>query len=240
MTLPRTAIIMDGNGRWAERRGLARAAGHVEGARAVDRVVEAATRLGLPELTLFAFSTENWKRPPAEVAALFELLASYVEREGDRLVANGIRFRPLGRLDDLPRDLARRLAALAERTSGGSGRILRVAVNYGGRREIVDAAARLARAARAEPEILGDLDEKSFQHYFYDPDLGDVDLVIRTGGERRLSNFLLWQLAYAEIHFSEALWPDFGAADLTAALTDYARRARRFGGLTTATPAAAS
>jgi undecaprenyl diphosphate synthase len=227
----KVAIIMDGNGRWAERRGLPRTAGHAEGARAAERVVEAAARLGVRELTLFAFSTENWKRPPEEVAAIFDLIARFVEREGERLAARGVRFRALGRREGLPADLAARLAALEARTGGGGEMTLRLAVNHGGRREILDAAERLARAARQDPWLADGLDEPTFARFLDDPLLGDPDLVIRTGGERRLSNFLLWHLAYAEIHFADALWPDFTHADLAAAFADYARRGRRFGGL---------
>ncbi len=227
----RVAIIMDGNGRWAERRGLPRPAGHLAGARAVDRVVEACARLGVRELTLYAFSTENWRRPPEEVRALFDLFARYCEQERDRLIANGIRFRPLGRLAALPADLEARLARLAEQTAGGVRMTLRVAVNYGGRQEIVDAAARLARAARLDPTLAEGLDERTFARFLYDQDLGDPDLVIRTAGESRLSNFLLWQLAYAEIHVTDELWPDFGEEGLLEAFADFARRTRRFGGL---------
>jgi undecaprenyl diphosphate synthase len=227
----RVAIIMDGNGRWAERRGLARQAGHAEGARAVDRTVAACARRGVRELTLFAFSTENWKRPPAEVAALFALLAEYADRERPRLAAEGIRFRVLGRTDRLPAALGERLASLAEATAGGARMTLRVAVDYGGRAEIVDAARRLARAVRADPELAEDLDERTFARFLYDPEMGDPDLVIRTAGERRLSNFLLWQLAYAEIHVTEKLWPDFGEEDLDRAFADFAARTRRFGAL---------
>jgi undecaprenyl diphosphate synthase len=220
---------MDGNGRWAERRGLARTAGHVAGARAVDRVVEACARRGLSELTLFAFSTENWKRPKDEVEHLFRLLARYVEDERERLIARGIRFRALGRTDGLPREVAAALARLAEETARGTGLTLRIAVNYGGRQEIADAAARLARAARLDPTLAEAADERTFARFLYDQDLGDPDLVIRTAGETRLSNFLLWQLAYAEIHVTERLWPDFGEEDLDRAFEDFARRKRRFG-----------
>jgi undecaprenyl diphosphate synthase len=225
----RLAIIMDGNGRWAERRGLERSAGHAAGARAVDRVVEACARRGVRELTLFAFSTENWKRPRGEVEHLFRLLARYVEDERERLLARGIRFRALGRLEGLPAELGAALEGLARATEGGGGLTLRIAVNYGGRQEIADAAARLARAARLDPTLADGLDERTFARFLYDRDLGDPDLVIRTAGEQRLSNFLLWQLAYAEIHVTERLWPDFDEADLEVAFADFARRARRFG-----------
>jgi undecaprenyl diphosphate synthase len=227
----RVAIIMDGNGRWAERRGLPRPVGHAAGARAVDRVVEACARRGIRDLTLFAFSTENWKRPADEVEHLFDLFARYVEQERDRLIARGIRFRTLGRAEGLPASLRSRLARLEADTAAGDGLTLRIAVNYGGRQEILDAAARLARAAAQDPAIAESVDERTFARFLYDPDLLDPDLLIRTAGERRISNFLLWQLAYAEIHVTETLWPDFGEADLDAAFADYARRTRRFGGL---------
>jgi undecaprenyl diphosphate synthase len=232
----RVAIMMDGNGRWAERRGLPRAAGHAEGARAAGRAIEAAGRAGVRELTLFAFSTENWKRPAAEVAAIFDLLARFAEMEGDRLVAAGVRFRALGRTGALPEGVRSRLAALEARTAAGASMTLRLAVNYGGRREILDAAERLARAALRDPWLADGLDEATFARFLYDPELGDPDLVIRTGGERRISNFLLWQLAYSELHITEALWPDFTQADLAAAFADYARRDRRYGAVSRGDP----
>jgi len=230
----RVAVIMDGNGRWAARRGLPRTAGHAAGAGAAERVVESCARRGVRELTLFAFSTENWRRPPAEVAALMDLLARWAGAQRARLVDGGVRFRALGRLDRLPPHARDALQALAEATAGGARMTLRVALDHGGRAEIVEAARRLAREAAADPARLASLDaldEAGFARLLPDPDMGDPDLVIRTGGESRLSNFLLWRLAYTEIHVTERLWPDFADADLERAFFDFSRRERRMGGV---------
>jgi undecaprenyl diphosphate synthase len=219
LPLPRhTAIILDGNGRWAESRGLPRVAGHREGATAVRRTVEAARALGLPLLTLYAFSSDNWNRPRPEVDALFSLLRRYLADETERLRANGIRLTAIGRRDRLPRALAAAIDAAEAATSAGRALHLRIAVDYSSREAIARAARRLPPRTAAPREHLARI-------------LGmpDVDLLIRTGGEHRLSDFLLWEAAYAELVFLPVAWPEFTRADLEGALAEFARRGRRFG-----------
>jgi undecaprenyl diphosphate synthase len=213
-----TAIILDGNGRWAEARGLARAAGHRAGATAVRRTVEAARRQGLPLLTLYAFSSDNWQRPRPEVAGLFSLLSSYLADEAGKLCRRGIRLTVIGRRDRLPAPLVASITAAESMTSSGRAMHLRIAVDYSSR-DAIAAAARGISPRAASPR-----DELSLR-------LGtpDVDLLIRTGGEQRLSDFLLWEAAYAELVFLTVAWPDFGSADLAGALSEFARRGRRFG-----------
>lgn len=218
------AIIMDGNGRWARHRGLPVAAGHRAGARALKRVVRAAADSGIRDLTVFSFSTENWTRPDSEVGALMNLFCEQIDSEVPELVREGVQIRFIGRIDELEDSLRDRIAEAEDATAGNERLRLFVAMNYGGRREIVDAARRFA--AEAGPGA----GEAEFAQYMYGPELRDPELVIRTSGEQRLSNFLLWQSAYAELHFSPQLWPDFGAHDLHTALADYAGRQRRFGG----------
>jgi undecaprenyl diphosphate synthase len=223
------AVIMDGNGRWAERRGLERSAGHRAGVEAVRAVVRAAQELGIGWLTLYAFSSENWSRPKAEVDLLMKLPEEFFEAELPEVARRNVRILAIGRHDRLPGAARRALADAIERTQHNTGMRLVFALSYGGRGEIVEAARRLLRdhdAGRLDPE---GLDEKAFAAYLDEPELPDVDLLIRTGGERRISNFLLWQSAYAELWLSDVLWPDFGRAELEAALADYARRERRFG-----------
>ena len=228
--LPRhVAVIMDGNGRWAERRGLDRSEGHRAGVEAVRVVTRAARELGLGWLTLYAFSSENWSRPKAEVDALMKLPEEYFASELDEAIANGVRIRALGRRDRLPPGVRRSLEQALARTQGNRGMQLVFALSYGGRGEIVDAARRLLRdqeLRHVDPEAL---DEKAFSAYLDDPELPDVDLLIRTGGDQRISNFLLWQSAYAELVFRETLWPDFGREALLEALREYQGRERRFG-----------
>jgi undecaprenyl diphosphate synthase len=223
------AVIMDGNGRWAEQRGLARGDGHRAGVEAVRAVVRAAEELGIGWLTLYAFSSENWNRPKAEVDLLMKLPQEFFEAELPEVIRRNVRIQAIGRLDRLPSAVRRSLQDAIERTAHCTGMRLVFALSYGGRGEIVEAARRLLRDhehGRIEAE---GLDEKSFAAYLDEPELPDVDLLVRTGGERRISNFLLWQCAYAELVLSDALWPDFGRAELEAALADYARRERRFG-----------
>jgi undecaprenyl diphosphate synthase len=220
------AIIMDGNGRWARRRGLTIAEGHQEGTRALRRVVEAAIDLGVESLAVYAFSTENWTRPPDEVGSLMEIFAETIERELPDLARQGVRTRFIGRRDRAPEDLHERMTALERETAGYSRLHLWIAFDYGGRAELVEAARRLVEAGVA-PE---DVDEDLLAANLYEPEMPDPDLVIRTSGEKRVSNFLLWQLAYAELVFVDRLWPDFGADDLRAALDEFAGRRRRFGG----------
>jgi undecaprenyl diphosphate synthase len=220
------AIVMDGNGRWARRRGLPIAAGHRAGTRALRRTVEAAIDLGVESLAVYAFSTENWTRPADEVEALMEIFAETIERELPDLAKEGVRTRFVGRRDRAPAELRARMAALEEETAVNERLQLWIAFDYGGRAELAAAARRLVEDS-VEPD---EIDEEALAARLYEPDMPDPDLLIRTSGELRISNFLLWQLAYAELVFVDTLWPDFGEADLRSALEDYARRRRRFGG----------
>ena len=220
------AIVMDGNGRWARRRGLPTAAGHRAGTRALRRTVEAAIDLGVESLAVYAFSTENWTRPSDEVEALMEIFAETIERELPDLAKEGVRTRFVGRRDRAPAELRERMAALEEGTAANERLQLWIAFDYGGRAELAWAARRLVEDG-VEPD---EIDEEALAARLYEPDMPDPDLLIRTSGELRISNFLLWQLAYAELVFVDRLWPDFGEADLRSALEDYARRRRRFGG----------
>jgi undecaprenyl diphosphate synthase len=220
------AIIMDGNGRWARRRGLPVAAGHRAGTKALRRTVEAAIDLGVQTVAVYAFSTENWTRPPDEVDALMEIFGETIERELPDLAKQGVRVRFIGRRDRAPAELEEMMSDLETETVSNDRLDLWIAFDYGGRAELADAARRLVEAGVAAEEI----DEDTFARALYAPDLPDPDLLIRTSGEARISNFLLWQLAYAELVFTECLWPDFGEEELRGALADYARRRRRFGG----------
>ena len=222
--VPRSvAIIMDGNGRWATQRHLPVAAGHREGTRALRRTVEAAIDLGIEDLVVYAFSTENWTRPQGEVDDLMEIFAETIERELPDLAKQGVRTRFIGRRQRAPEWLQARMAALEEETAGNDRLHLWIAFDYGGRAEIVDAVQQLV--ADGAP-----VDEVALAERMYAPDLPDPDLLIRTSGELRISNFLLWQLAYAELVFTDVLWPDFGDAELRRAVQEYATRRRRFGG----------
>jgi undecaprenyl diphosphate synthase len=215
---------MDGNGRWAKERHLPVGAGHRAGARALKRVVRAASDAGVKDLTVFSFSTENWTRPGAEVDELMELFTELIDREVAELHAERVQMRFIGRLHELNPELQARIAASEALTAENDGMRLFVAMNYGGRSEIVDAARRFA--AECGPEA----GEAEFAQFLYAPHMRDPQLIIRTSGEQRISNFLLWQCAYAELHFSPRLWPDFGPEDLEEAIADYGRRHRRFGG----------
>ena len=223
------AFIMDGNGRWARQRGLPRIEGHREGVEAVRTVLETAWELGIRQITLYAFSAENWKRPAEEVGALMGLLEWFLKRETARLVANRIRLRTIGRIEELPDSVQRVLAEAITATAGFTEHTLVLALNYGARREVADAARAYAAAVVAGHERLETTSWDAFSRYLETADLPDPDLVIRTSGETRLSNFLLLQSAYAEFVFTPVLWPDFGRAELTAAVAEYARRERRFG-----------
>jgi undecaprenyl diphosphate synthase len=212
------AIIMDGNARWAEQRGLPVLEGHRQGAEALKRTVRAAVELELRELTVYAFSTENWTRPRAEVDGLMDLFADAIESETPELDEEGVRLRFVGRRAGVSEELCDRMGWAEERTEGNERMRLFVAFNYGGRAEILDAARRFEGG-----------DEEAFRRCLYAPEMTDPELLIRTSGERRLSNYLLWQCAYSELVFSEALWPEFGRDELAAALDEYAVRERRFG-----------
>jgi len=230
--LPRhVAVIMDGNGRWAASRHLPRVEGHRAGIDAVRDTVETSARLGLSVLTLYAFSVENWKRPETEVSALMGLLKHYLRLELRSLLKNNIRFRIIGRPERLAPEIRAELSDAEQRTQGNTGLQFNIALNYGGRAEIVDAARQAIRAG-VDPEAL---DEPTFASFLYTAGQPDPDLLIRTSGELRVSNFLLWQIAYAEIWVTDALWPDFRARHLLEALVDYQKRDRRYGGV--ATPA---
>jgi undecaprenyl diphosphate synthase len=220
------AIILDGNGRWAKRRKLPVAAGHRAGARNVRRAVEAAIDLGIHDFSVFAFSTENWSRPQDEVDALMEIFAETIERELPDLAEQGVRVRFIGRRDRAPEELQKRMAAMEDRTELNTRLNLWVAFDYGGRAELVQATRRIVESGVDPAEI----DENVFAANLYAPELPDPDLLIRTSGELRISNFLLWQLAYSELVFVDKLWPDFDERDLHNALADYASRRRRFGG----------
>jgi undecaprenyl diphosphate synthase len=220
------AIILDGNGRWAMSRGLPVAEGHREGTRALRRTVEAAMDLGIRALVVYGFSTENWTRPPDEVDSLMEIFSETIDRELPDLAKQGVRVRFLGRRDRAPEELQDKMAELEARTGANDRLDLWIAFDYGGRAELAEAARRLIRAGVPPEEI----DEETFAGALYEPDLPDPDLLIRTAGDQRISNFLLWQLAYAELVFVETPWPDFGEADLRAALAEFASRERRFGG----------
>ena len=223
------AIIMDGNGRWAKARGLPRIAGHRRGAEAVRRTVEAAGEFGIGYLTLFGFSSENWKRPAGEVDDLMGLLRHYIRAEIAELQAKGVCLRIIGERARLPDDIVALIDNAEALTSGNTGLRLAIALSYGGRAEIVSAARAIAAAVGAGKLAAEDIDESVFARHLLTAGMPDPDLVIRTSGEQRISNFLLWQTAYSELVFTSTLWPDFGKADLEKALRDYQGRDRRYG-----------
>jgi len=226
------AVIMDGNGRWAQERGLARSEGHRAGTENVRRIIRALVEAGVGYLTMFAFSTENWDRPDYEVGVLMELLGRSIESETPELHAEGVRIRHLGRLDRLPESLREAIERSAELTRNNTTITLSVAFDYGGREEIVSASRRLIEAGTA-PE---DVTERALEAELYTSGMPDPDLIIRTAGEMRMSNFLLWQSAYAEYYSTPTLWPDFDEGELDLALAEYQRRHRRFGRIDTAAP----
>jgi undecaprenyl diphosphate synthase len=227
--LPRhLAVIMDGNGRWAAQRHLPRVEGHRAGIESVREVVEGSARLGIGVLTLYAFSVENWKRPASEVSTLMTLLKRYLRLELNTLLRNNIRFRVIGRAEDLGADIRSELALAEEKTAANAGMLFNIALNYGGRAEIVEAVKRLIEAGVAA----ADIDEQRFAGFLYTAGQPDPDLLIRTSGEMRVSNFLLWQIAYSEIWVTETLWPDFRKRHLLEAILAYQKRDRRYGGIT--------
>jgi undecaprenyl diphosphate synthase len=228
--LPRhIAIIMDGNGRWARQRNLPRVAGHRAGIAAVRDVVEASARLGLEVLTLYAFSVENWKRPASEVDTLMRLLREYLRKELNTLQSNNIAFNVIGRMDELNPAIQRELADGMKATRGNTGLLFNIALSYGGRAEIVDACNRILDERQVAGAPRTPIDESAFARYLYTAGQPDPDLLIRTSGELRISNFLLWQIAYAEIWVTETLWPDFRRRELLQAIADYQKRERRYG-----------
>jgi undecaprenyl diphosphate synthase len=226
------AIIMDGNGRWAKRRSLPRVAGHSAGVGPVRSTVETCARLGIQVLTLYAFSVENWKRPRAEVETLWRLLRFYLKKELPELQKNNIRLQAIGRLEALPGAVRAELEAVIGATSRNRGLLVNLAINYGGRSEILDAINGIIDAARREGRLDSlRVDEETFAAGLYTGNSPDPDLLIRTSGEMRVSNFLLWQIAYSELYVTETLWPDFNRAELLKAILDYQKRDRRYGGL---------
>ena len=230
--LPRhVAVIMDGNGRWAAQRGQPRIVGHRAGVEAVRAAVDTGARLGLGALTLYAFSTENWKRPRYEVEALMRMLRKYLRLELDEISRQNIRFQTIGRIEVLAPTVRNEIARASERTAANTGMVLSVALNYGGRAEIVDACRAAVRKLSAEGKSAEELSEEDLERELYTNSLPELDLLVRTSGEMRISNFLLWQSAYAEIHVTETLWPDFRRLHLLEAIIDYQQRSRRFGGL---------
>ena len=232
------AIIMDGNGRWARGRGLPRVAGHRAGMESVRSAVDTCARLGVQALTLYAFSTENWKRPRTEVHTLWRLLRVYLRRELPEMHRNGVRITAMGRLEELPDIVRRDLDAASEQTAANTGMRLTVALNYSGRTELVDAVNAILDSARARGDLSElRVDEDAIASHLYTAGLPEPDLLIRTSGEMRISNFLLWQIAYAELYVTDRLWPDFGRSDLLEAILDFQRRERRFGGLGPVRPA---
>lgn len=225
-------MIMDGNGRWARRRGLRRVRGHRAGSDVVRAMTTECARLKLERLTLYAFSSENWKRPQREIDYLMNLLGEFVVGERPTIMENDVRLRAMGRLGDLPPAVRERLDETIAMSAGNSGLILTLCLSYGGRAEIVDAARRIAEdaaAGRLKPE---DVDEDAVRARLYEPEMSDPDLLVRTGGEMRISNYLLWRIAYSELFVTPILWPDFTVADFHEALAEFARRERRYGGLT--------
>lgn len=225
-------IIMDGNGRWASKRGLHRREGHRAGVESIKRCLPAVQALGIKYLSLFVFSTENWRRPREEVEFLLGLITDWASKDKTDLVEKGIRVLPVGRWRDLPSPVAHALFRAARDTEGGRNLTVSVLVNYGGRQEIVDAAKNMARAFAGDLERIENLDEEGFRRFLYAPGVPDPDLVIRTSGEVRLSNFLLWGSAYAEFVFTDVLWPDFRPVDLHKAVVSFGQRERRFGDVT--------
>ena len=232
MEIPRhIAIIMDGNGRWAKKRGLPRIYGHRVGVESVREIIRACSSLGVEYLTLYTFSKENWTRPPEEVMTLMSMLRFLLRREVDELNRRNVTIRTIGRIEDLPEDVKKELKRAIELTKNNTGLKLYLALSYGGRTEILDAAKSLA-IDYAEGKIdINSVTEKDFWRYLYDPGLPEPDLLIRTSGEQRISNFLLWQIAYTELYITPTLWPDFRRKHLIDAIKDYNRRERRFGGL---------
>lgn len=222
-------VIMDGNGRWAQKRFLPRVAGHRAGVKSVDKVVAHARRIGVGALTLYSFSLENWNRPKGEVDALMDILAEYLERELPRMLEEGIRFNTIGHDGDLPRFARESIRRVKERTADQEGMVLTLALSYGARREITDAARAISREVQMgilQPE---EIDESDVERHLYTADLPRLDLLIRTSGELRLSNYLLWQAAYAELYFTDVKWPEFGERELEDAILAYQSRVRKFG-----------
>ncbi|MFI5358721.1 MAG: polyprenyl diphosphate synthase [Halanaerobiales bacterium] len=231
MSIPsHVGIIMDGNGRWAKERGLPRREGHLAGINALENVLRRAEKLGIPCLTVYAFSTENWKRPVQEVKFLFQLFEETLMKRAGDLFSNNIKVKVIGRRESLPASLLKTIDRIEEKTSGNKKHTLNIAFNYGGRAEIVDVVSAVIREYEKGKKF-AQIDEEVIESFLYNPEFPEVELLIRTGGEKRLSNFLLWQSAYAELYFTEKYWPDFDGDELEKAIEDFKKRNRRFGGL---------
>lgn len=225
------AVIMDGNGRWAKMRGKPRIFGHREGAKSVKAIIDTCTRLEIKAVTLYAFSTENWKRPKTEVSGLMQMLKRYLRSELDEVHGHNIRFQAIGKIEGLKDDVQHEIALAMRKTAGNTGTVMSVALNYGGRAEIIDACQRAAADLIKNGRALTDLNEQDIEKHLYTHGLPEVDLMIRTSGEFRISNFLLWQLAYSEIYVTSTLFPDFRRPQIFEAILEYQRRERRFGGV---------
>jgi len=225
------AFIMDGNGRWAKERGLSRTAGHRQGIQRVKEIIRAAADLGLEAVTFFAFSTENWNRPKKEIDALMRYLDNFLDGQIKELARNNMRFRVIGAKDPIPGYLQKKIKGSEELTRKNTGLTVVLALNYGARQEIVDAVKKFAACVLKDHRLLDELDCEGFSRYLYTAGLPDPDLLVRTSGEMRLSNLLLWQLSYAEFYFSKKYWPDFRIAELKEAILDFKKRERRFGGI---------
>ncbi len=230
--IPRhVAIIMDGNGRWAQKHKLPRSAGHQQGVEAIRDVIKKASQLKIQVITLYAFSTENWKRPEEEVSFLMKLLVEYLKKEIEELHKQNVMIRTIGDLSAFPERIQREIDKAKEKTAGNNGLIMNIGLNYGARNEIVRALKRIAENYKEQTIAFDDLTEEMIGSYLDTSGLPDPDLLIRTSGEKRISNFLLWQIAYAELYFTDVLWPEFRGEDLVEAIVDYQLRQRRFGGL---------
>ena len=225
------AIIMDGNGRWAKKKGLPRIAGHRSGMKTVKKITMAASHLGVKYLTMYAFSTENWKRPKEEVDFLMKLPQQFLEMEIDELMENNVQVRMMGDIENLPAHTRAAVAVAMQKTAKNTGLVLNFALNYGGRLEIIEAVKLIASQVAQQQIQLDDIDEELLSSYMQSEQMPDPDLLIRTSGEVRLSNFMLWQLAYSEFYFTDVYWPEFSEEHFTAAIEEYQRRARRFGGV---------
>ena len=223
------AVIMDGNGRWAKKKGLMRVVGHERGSKSVNNIVEASAKLGIPYLTLYAFSTENWNRPETEVSTLMKLLVKTLKKEIKTLTENNIRLNAIGSLDDLPKPVRDELLEVMETTKDNSHMVLTLALSYGSREELISAIKAISDKVKNNIISVNSIDESIINKHLYTQILPDVDLLIRTSGEHRISNFLLWQIAYAELYFTKTLWPDFKKNDFYEALINYQKRERRFG-----------
>lgn len=228
--LPRhVAVVMDGNGRWARKRGMKRVNGHKKGAEAVRKIVEASREIGIQWLTLYAFSEENWNRPEAEVQALMMLLNRFLKSELKRLQEQGIRLQCIGRINKLPENTRKKLLGVIEKTAANKKMVLTLALSYGGRQEIIDAIKKIALSVERRKITADDISEQLVSHSLYSKEMPDPDLLIRTSGEYRVSNFLLWQIAYTEIYITSTLWPDFGKEEFLEAIGNFQKRERRFG-----------